>query len=181
MKIIRSFTLVFVFATLFAAAGDAQKTASKRPIKRPASTKTNAATLPPLEVRAARVKVSNQLSNVNQFINILGPVAQNIEALDNDARTKKISQQSIDLNEASKQKVITAIRNLRAGLVSLETEFKTKPDLKIYLIKIQGISDLAAQSEDSALAGKFVASRDPLRTIAQKLNDTLTAMPNAEL
>ena len=181
MKIIRSFTLVFVFATLFAAVVDAQKTASKRPIKRPASTKTNAATLPPLEVRAARVKVSNQLSNVNQFINILGPVAQNIEALDNDARTKKISQQSIDLNEASKQKVITAIRNLRAGLVSLETEFKTKPDLKIYLIKIQGISDLAAQSEDSALAGKFVACRDPLRTIAQKLNDTLTAMPNAEL
>ena len=180
MRILRSFTAVLVFATLLAAAAHAQKTASKRPVKRPGILKTTA-TLPPLNVRAARVKVSNQLSNVNQFVDMLGPIAQNIEALDNDARTKRIAKQSIDLNEANKQKVILAIRNLRAGLVTLETEFRAKMELKVYLNRIQGISDLAAQSEDLALAGKFVASRDPLRTIAQKLNDTLTAMPTAEL
>src|SRR2546423_14502283 len=94
MGILRSLLAVLVFSTLLAAAAYAQKTAAKRPIKRPSILKTTA-TLPPLEVRAARVKVLNQLSNVNQFVTMLGPIAQNIEALDNDARGKRISQKSI--------------------------------------------------------------------------------------
>ena len=137
--------------------------------------------MPPLEVRAARVKVSNQLYNLKAFVERLGPVAQNIEAVDNDARTKKIKKESIDQNEAAKQKVVTAIRGLREGLMNLETEFRTKPDLRRYLPSIQGISDLAGQSVDSAVAGKFVASVTPLRTVQQKLNDTLALMPNVEL
>jgi len=179
MKTLGSFTFFLLLATLFAGAAVAQKTTSRRPAPRPTPTKTS--TLPPLEVRAARVKVSNQLYNLKAFVERLGPIAQNIEALDNDARTKKIKKESIDQNEASKQKVITAIRGLREGLVSLETEFRTKPDLKKYLPTIQGISDLAGQSVDSAVAGKFVASVTPLRTVQQKLNDTLALMPNAEL
>jgi hypothetical protein len=46
---------------------------------------------------------------------------------------------------------------------------------------IQGISDLSGQSETSAIAGKFVAANTPLRTVQQKLTDTLAAMPKAEL
>lgn len=182
MKITRSLTLFLVCLTALAVSAEAQKTTTKKPVRRttPTSTKTSS-TLPPLEVRAARVKVSNQLYNVSAFLQRLGPISQNIEALDNDARTKKIKKESIDQNEASKQKVVTALRTLRDGLVSLESEFRTKPDLKKYLPTIQGISDLAGQSIDSAMAGKFVASNAPLRTVQQKLNDTLTAMPNAEL
>jgi hypothetical protein len=180
MITVRSFTIALAFTTFFVGSVYAQRTTTKRPVKRPATTKTNTK-LPPLEVRAARVKVSNQLFNVNQFVAVFGPIAQSIEALDKESRTRKISKKSVDDNETNKQKVIAAIRNLRAGLVTLETEFRTKPDLRIYLIKIQGISDLSARSEDLALAGKFVASRDPLRTVAQKLNDTLAVMPTAEL
>jgi hypothetical protein len=138
-------------------------------------------TLPPLDVRAARVKVDNQLTNVSLFVKRLGPIAQAIEALDAESKTKKVRKESLDKNAADKQSVITAIRNLREGMVKLETEFRTKPALKKYLPTIQGISDLAGQSETSAIAGKFVAANDPLRTIQQKLNDTLSAMPNAEL
>ena len=65
--------------------------------------------------------------------------------------------------------------------MNLETEFRTKPDLKKYLPSLQGISDLAGQSVDSATAGKFVASVTPLRSVQQKLNDTLALMPNVEL
>jgi hypothetical protein len=111
----------------------------------------------------------------------MSPIAQNIEDLDNQARTKKISQTSMDTNEANKKKVIAAIRGLRDGLTALETEFKTKPELGRYLPKIQGITDLAAQSQDSAFAGKFVAAQAPLRTISQKLSDTLAAIPYVEL
>jgi len=180
MKTTRTIAFIVALFAAFGISASAQK--SKRPTtKKTTTTSTKPSTVPPLEVRAARVKVSNQLSNVDQFIRRLTPIAQNIEDLDNQARTKKISQTSVDTNEGNKKKVIAALRGLRDGLVSLETEFKTKPDLKRYLNTIQGISDLAAQSQDSAIAGRFVAAQEPLKTISQKLYDTLAQMPNAEL
>jgi hypothetical protein len=177
MKIAGTLVSLLIFTTLFVSATAAQKSKPKRPTT---TTKT-VSKLPPLDVRAARVKVSNQYSNVNQFINVMGPIADSIEALDNEGRTKKLAQTSLDLNASNKQKLLTAIKNMRAGIDALETEFETKPALKIYLAKVQGISDLAAQSENLASSGKYVASREPWRMIALKLNDALTAMPNAEL
>ena len=179
MKMTRYLFLVFAAIALFSAGAYAQ---TKKPAKKGTTTAArNAATLPPLDVRAARVKVSNQLANVSMFTQKLGPIAQAIEALDSEAKIKKVSTKSLDENTANKQKVVKAIRDLREGIVKLESEFRVKAALKKYLSTIQGISDLAGQAETSAIAGNFVAANTPLRTLQQKLNDTLTAMPNAEL
>jgi hypothetical protein len=62
-------------------------------------------------------------------------------------------------------------------LTDLESDFRTKPALQKYLASIQGITDLAGQAEDAAIAGKFVSAKDPLRDVAQKLTDTLKVMP----
>ena len=176
MKITKYLVFAAALATLFSISAFGQ---TKRPVRR--TTPVKASTLPPLEVRAARVKVSNQQTNVSLFVSRFGPIAQAIEAVDAEAKTKKLKKESLDKNAADKQKVIAAIRNLREGMVKLESEFRVKPALKKYLPTIQGISTLAGQSEDSAVAGKFVASNAPLRTIQQKLTDTLAAMPNVEL
>ena len=178
MKIMRFVLLAFAVASVFSAVVSGQ--VRKTPVRKQ-TTATNASKLPPLDVRAARVKVSNQLANVTAFVARLGPIAQAIEALDAEAPNKRFNKQSIDRNEADKQKVIAAIRNLREGMVKLESEFRVKPALKKYLPTIQGISDLAGQSETSAIAGEFVAANAPLRTLQHKLSDTLAAMPNAEL
>ena len=66
-------------------------------------------------------------------------------------------------------------------MVKLESDFRVKAALKKYLPMIQGISDLAGQSESSAIAGRFVNANTSLRSVQQKLTDTLAAMPNAEL
>ena len=149
--------------------------AQKKPRK--GSAKSNAAskvTVPPLDVRVAREKVSNQLANVNRFVDLLGPIAQQIE--DADA-AGGLSGAAAERNDANKQKVIGAIRNLRAGLTDLESDFRVKPDLQKYRASIEGLTDLAAQAEDSAIAGHFVAAKEPLRTAAQKLTDTLKVLP----
>jgi hypothetical protein len=176
MKITRYLLLAFAVTAVFTMAAQAQ---TKKPVRK--TTPVKASTLPPLDVRAARVKVDNQLANVRAFADRLGPIAQAIEALEAEAKTKKLSKQSLDKNAADKQKVIAAIRGLRDGMMKLEAEFKTKVVLKKYLPTLQGISDLATQSETSAIAGKLVAANTPLRSIQQKLTDTLAAMPNAEL
>lgn len=174
MKKLRFILPVFVFAAIFVGSADAQKRITAKSTVR----KTTAPrTIPPLDVRAAREKVSNQYDNMKRFIDLLGPIAQGIETLDASSKTKRLPKTMLDQNEASKQKVVAAIRNFKEGLTNLETEFRTKLVLKKYLPSIQGISDLMAQSEDLAIAGKFVASKDPLRQTAKKLLDTLTVLP----
>ncbi len=160
---------------LLAGSGYAQRKTARKPApKKPAPA---AKIIPPLDVRAAREKVEIQADNLDRFVDVLGPIAQGIEDVEASAKTKPLPPKTAERNRANKQKVIEAIRNLRAGLLVLETEFRTKPVLQKYLPTINGITDLSAESEDSAIAGRFVASKDPLRDIAKKLADTLAVLP----
>jgi len=172
MKTIR-FPGFFLIALLcFAASAEAQRT--KRPVKRPTVITTSTSAV---EIKASKEKVSNQIANVTRFIDVLGKVAIGIENVDKEARRKKVPAKTIADNEANKRKVIQAIRNLRAGLAALEVEFRTKLVLKKFLVPIQGITDLSAQSEDAALAGRFTEAGDPLLIVVEKLSNTLVAMP----
>jgi hypothetical protein len=173
MKFLRYAGLLMLTSLFFVATADAQR----KPAKKPKASAGSKSTIPPLDVRAAREKVSNQLENVTRFVDLLGPIAQSIEDLDESAKAAPLSKAVNDRNEANKQKVISAIRNLRTGLSDLESDFRTKPDLQKYRVGIEGITDLTAQAEDSAIAGHFVAAKEPLRTAAQKLTDTLKVLP----
>lgn len=175
MSHLKLIVIMLASVAILAASVDAQKKPVKKPVtKKPAAAKN---VIPPLEVRAAREKVDVQLANVNRFVDVLGPIALGIEKLDESARVKPLSKSAADQNALNKQKVIAAIRNLKTGLADLEAEFRTKTALQKYLPSIRGITDLAAQSEDSAIAGKFVAAKEPLRAVAAKLADTLAALP----
>lgn len=175
MRRIQFVAMTVIGIAFFFGAADAQK----RPVKKPPVKKPVPASrvLPPLDVRVAREKVEIQLANVNRFVDVLGPIAQGIEVLDEAGKTKTLPKATADRNEDNKQKVVQAIRNLKAGLSDLESEFRTKSSLQNYLARIEGITDLGAGSEDSALAGKFVAAKEPLRDVAKKLTDTLAALP----
>jgi hypothetical protein len=170
MKHLQIIVFSLIIMSIFAGAAQAQHKSVKKASAR--SSTASKSVLPPLDVRAAREKVSNQLANVNRFVEVLGPIAQSIETLDDSGRS-----QSLPANEENKQKVITAIRNLKAGLTDLEADFRTKPNLQKYLSSIQGITELAAEAEDSAIAGRFVGAKEPLRNVAQKLTDTLKVLP----
>lgn len=151
-----------------------KKPVKKPPLKKPVPIKE---LIPPLDVRAAREKVDVQRGNVEHFIDVLGPIAQGIEDIDASARTRPLPKATAEQNEENKRKVIEAIRNLKQGITDLESEFRTKPDLQKYFSTIEGIAELAAQAEDSAIAGKFVAAKEPLREVSKKLTDTLAALP----
>ena len=174
MKRLQITTLVLFLLVFVTSTADAQKKSTRR-----TTTKKTTATrvLPPLAVRTARGKVEIQLSNVNDFVTKLGPIAQGLETADADRKAGNLSAKTAASIEASKSKLVDAIRILRDGLSVLESEFRVKTELKKYLINIQGITDLAAESEDSAIAGKFVAAKEPLREVSKKLTDTLAAMP----
>jgi len=173
MRAARFLTVLSIFLLFFVLTASAQKT--RKPVPRATPRPTPTAVNPVVAV--AKLQVSNQLYNVNIFVDKMGPIAVAIENADKEANAGKLKKEAIAANKANKEKIIAAIRGLRDGLVALETDFRTRPQLTQYLQKIQGISTLSAQSEDRAIAGQFVASKDPLRQIALKLNDTLAVLP----
>ena len=174
MKMYRYLTLALVLTGIFTVTASAQRRRTpKKPTPKPPATST----VSPLEVRAAKEKVSNQKSNVERFVAALRPIAQSIADVDADIAARKASKGAVDTNNANKQKVITAIRNLHDGLSALEAEFQSKPALRKYLLKIEGIAGLGGQSEDLAAAGRFTDADAPLIRAGIKLQDTLAAMP----
>lgn len=172
MKKIYSGTVVLLALAFLGANAHAQRRPTRRPTPRPTPISATTA-----EVRAAKTKVSNQEFNVTRFTVILSSVASSIEATDREARTKKLDKKVLDANTANKQKLLTAIKGLRTALTDLETEFKTKPSLRRFAPRLEGITVLSTQSENSAYAGRFMESKAPLDSVAQKLRDTASLMP----
>ncbi len=170
MKIKTLFAVFCVVAALTISVS-AQK---KKPVttKKPAVTVTNT-----LEIKQSADKVAIQLKNVTNFIYKLGGIATGLEDADKDAKAGKLSRAAVDKNNQFKQAVIQSIRNLKAGLAALEIEFRTKPSIKLYLAQVNGVTDLATQSEDLASAGQFTDSGKSLILVVEKLADTLAAMP----
>ena len=162
---------VFCLAVLLMGVeASAQRTPARRTTPRVV---TAPAPLPTTQLREGSEKVAIQIKNVSKFIYVLGGAAQGIEALDKDTRANQSARAT---NEQNKKEVLQAIRNLRAGLIALEVEFRTKAPLKAHLRHIEGIANLSAQSEDLAMAGRYVDSGKPLLTVVEKLSDTLAAM-----
>lgn len=166
IKNLIALTLMLFFVSVCALNADAQR-------RRPAARKVSpVAAQNAAEIKDESVKVATQIKNLTKFIYLLGKIASNIEDTD-----KKSGGRRVQLNETNKQKVLTAIQNFHAGLAELETEFKSKPSLRLYNFQIQGISDLCAQSEDLAAAGRFTDAGNPLLSIVEKLSDTLVSLP----
>ncbi len=166
---------IVIALTMFAGSATAQRKPVKKPgTRKPPVTKPLVA---PLDVRTAREKVEIQRDNVTGFADKLAPIAQSIEILDKAAAEKRLSKDEIARNEITKQKFTAIIRNVRNDLSILESEFRTKPTLQKYLANVEGITDMATEAEDLAIAGRFIDSKDPLREISKKLTDALAVIP----
>jgi len=151
--------------------------AQKKPVRKAPVRKPPVTVVPPLEVMPSRAKLAVQPSHINGLNDKPAPIAQGLETADADAKAGRLSAATAAKVQASKARVVSSIRDIRIVLSLLESEFRIKTTLQKYLPTIQGIADLAAQSEDLALAGKFVAAKTPLRDISKKLTDTLVSLP----
>src|SRR5438876_7598951 len=97
MRHIQLVVMIVMAAAFLTVSASAQRKTPKKPAAKPPVT-----VVPPLEVRAGREKVDNQLANVNRFVDVLGPIAQSIELLDESSKTKNLPKDALDKNEANK-------------------------------------------------------------------------------
>lgn len=178
------FTLFFAFIIGLSFDANAQRRKSKSKRKRAAAVKKKVnkankkrelASL--LVIKKGAEDVAVQIKNITKFIFVLGSSAAEIEKIDKDIKAGKASQKIIRKNEEFKSNVVRSVRALRTGLLKLESDFRTNPVLKKYLIHIQGISDQSAKAENFALSGSFRRSGRELLLIVEILADTLAALP----
>jgi hypothetical protein len=177
MKSLRILTILGLALAIFAVDAAAQKKTGRKTTTRKSSSTATTRTIPPLDVRTAREKVDIQLSNVNEFLTKLAPVAANLETAIADQKAGKLRPATAAGIDRARANLVKSIQDIGAALNTLESEFRTKPSLAAYRATIEGITDLASQSEDLALAGSFVKARDPLRGVARKLTDARAMMP----
>lgn len=171
MKLFKPLTLL-LFLIVFSsssALGQKSKTTTKK-------TAQPVQAVSAVEVREGADKVAIQIKNVTKFLYMLGGIAYGIEDLDAQAKTKTLPKSTVDANAANKAKVMQAIRNLRAGIATLEVEFRTRPGLKKFLPQIDGVTQISAECEDLAASGRFSDSGQPLLILVEKLSDVLAAM-----
>lgn len=151
---------------------EAQK---KKPIKK----KPKVTTVLANETKEAAEKVAIQINNVSKFLYLLGGISRGIEDIDKDVKNGKISVRSkvANDNESYKQSVLIGVRNLRTGLIQIESDFRVKPKLQPYLASLQGITELSGTAEDQAMNGNFTNSGKTLLLVIEKLAAGLVALP----
>lgn len=174
------FAVIFSVLLALVISAPAQRRKRKKPPPKPkvvVSGATQKDKAKAADEKTGSEKVAVQIKNVSKFLYTLGSVAKGIEDVDKAVRERKASSEVARKNREFKRQIIQSIRNLRAGLVTLEADFRIKPELRPYLLQIQGISNISGTAEDQALDGQFYESGRTLLFVVEKLADTLAAMP----
>ena len=130
----------------------------------------------PAAVRAGATQVANQVKNLTHYIYLLGGVAKGLEAADAAAARNQASAAILEQTQKSKDTVRTSLRDIRAGLDKLETDFRSNPELNRYYIRLAGSAAGAAAAEQQAAANQFDRAGRSLLEVLNRLTDVLVEM-----
>jgi hypothetical protein len=176
MNIKRSLIITALVMAVFTVTGHAQRKTTKKTTPK-TSTSAAATAAANVEVRQNKLKVASQVNTVAEFVYRLGGIATGLEDIDKGALKTPLQEPTRSTHARNKQMVVQTIRNLRAGMIALETEFQTKPNLRRFQYQIVGIGNLSAEAESLAARGQFTESGKVLLEVIHKLSETLVAMP----
>jgi hypothetical protein len=166
----RALLLIVVCLVLLPAGAQAQK-------KRTTSKKSTAATSDAsLAVRAGAVRVADQIKVLTKFLYLLGGVAKGIEAADIAAQEGQASQAVVGQTQRNKAVVRDSITSMREALDKLELDFRLKPELQRYYMRLAGSAAGAATAEDQAASNQFDKAGRSLLTVVNRLTDVLLEM-----
>jgi hypothetical protein len=169
-RIIRVIQASFMMLCLLGLGGTAMAQ-KKKPVRKAASNaaaKTGSSSS--FVVKDESEKVSTQIKDITKFLYLLGGTNQLITGIDTDPKAPVSAKNT---SKQAKQTVLQTIRNVRAGIVQLEGEFHSKPELRLYIPFIQGASEMAGVAEDQATGGQLNNAGKTLIEVVGRLTDTL--------
>jgi hypothetical protein len=171
-KVLVILLLVSIFSLSISVSAQSRK---RRAPKRSNVTaaKTAAAERTAAELKIGREKIAAQMKILTQFLYLYAGISKGIETVDQTARARDASSVTVEANERNKAKVKESIRNIRAGLDRLESDFRFSPTLKSYYAYITGVSRAGADAENQAGANRFDEAGRSLLKAVNQLTDAL--------
>jgi hypothetical protein len=127
-------------------------------------------------VKTGATQVANQVKNLTHYIFLLGGISKGLEAADAAAAKNQASPEIIAQTTKNKQTVRASLRDIRAGLDKLETDFRSSPELNRYYIRLAGSAAGAASAEEQAAANQFDRAGRTLLEVLNRLADVLVEM-----
>ena len=170
----RIIILTLICVTLLPAIASAQR--RRRSSAKRSAPVAKAPAISPAEIQAGRQQVAAQIKVLTQFLYLLGGITKGIESADLSARNREASTAAIEQNERNKTKVKDSLRNVRAGLDKLETDFHSNPKLASYYTSIAGVARIGETAENQAAANRFDEAGRSLVKAVNQLADALAAM-----
>jgi hypothetical protein len=128
------------------------------------------------EAKVGREKIAAQIKVLTQFLYLYAGISKGIESVDQTARARDASSVTVEANERNKAKVKESIRNIRAGLDRLESDFRFSPTLKNYFGYITGVARIGSDAESQAGANRFDEAGRSLLKAVNQLTDALVAI-----
>lgn len=128
------------------------------------------------DLRAGRERISAQIKTLSNFLYLYGGIAKGIESADQAARSGEASPVATQQNDRTKARVKESIKNVRAGLDKLESDFRFNAAWRSYYPHISGVALLGETAETQAAANRFDEAGRTLLQAVNKLADALTTM-----
>ena len=173
----RSLVVALICLTL-SPIGASSQTRRRRTPKRVARPVASYADKEQAEIRAGRERIAAQIKALTQFLYLFAGVSKGIEnaELANRNREDSSAALSADQIERNKAKVRDSIRNVRAGLDSLESSFRLNPALQNFYPSVAGVSKLVQTADGQVGLNNLDQAGRSLIQAVNKLTDALVSM-----
>lgn len=137
--------------------------------KRRATASSSGSRLTATEINGARLRVADQIKNLNRFLYVYGRASKDIEATG-------AQSESAEVTLRSRASLVASVRNVRGGLDQLEDQFRQSPALASYYPSIRGVAARAADAESRATANQLDQAGRALIEAVNQLTDVLLEM-----
>ncbi|MCA1817344.1 MAG: hypothetical protein LC746_13305 [Acidobacteria bacterium] len=120
-------------------------------------------------VNAARIKLADRVKTLSQFLYIYGRLSKDLEL-------SGAQSSASGGDDRSKAAVLASVRNVRAGLDDLASQFRSTPGLERQSGELTAAARRAADAESAAAAGQYHQAGLALVEVVKQLTDVLVDM-----
>ena len=117
-------------------------------------------------VNAARIKLADRVKTLSQFLYIYGRLTKDLEL-------SGAQSSASGGDDRSKAAVVASVRNVRAGLDDLASQFRSTPGLERQSGEIAAAARRAEDAEAAAAAGQYHQAGLALVEVVKQLTDVL--------
>jgi hypothetical protein len=137
--------------------------------RRRASSSSSSTQLESVQANSGRIRLADQIKTLTRFLYLYGRFSKDLELTGAQAEAS-------DVANRTRAALADNLRNIRAGLDQLETQFRMTPGLERHYRRLAGVAQRASDAEARVSANQLDQAGRTLVEIVNQLTDVLVEM-----